>query len=103
MKHILLSLYLPVLLLIFLLLPYICKHHESKQTQPDICTSNRQKSIVVEQKPLGSTRDMLPVQSACCYHGNNWWGFEHDDCKMTTTSLQMIIPCRNSKTCTECL
>lgn len=33
--------------------------------------NGKRKSIVVEQTPIGSTRNMLRVQSASCYHGNN--------------------------------
>ncbi|KAF3708077.1 Mu-type opioid receptor [Channa argus] len=38
-----------------------------------------EKSIVVEQKPLGSTRSIAPVQSPYCYRGNAGRCFECDE------------------------
>lgn len=53
--------------LLCLLHPYFCK-----QTRPRFCTLHRKKkSIAVEQKPMGSARNMLLAPSASCYYGNN--------------------------------
>lgn len=53
--------------LLCLLHPYFCK-----QTRPRFCTLDRKKkSIAVEQKPMGSARNMLLAPSASCYYGNN--------------------------------
>lgn len=53
--------------LLCLLHPLFCK-----QTHPRFCTLHRKnKSIAVEQKPMGSARKMQLAQSASCYYGNN--------------------------------
>lgn len=43
----------------------------NKYNRTSACLNGKRKSIVVEQTPISSTRNMLRVQSASCYYGNN--------------------------------
>lgn len=71
--------------------PHLHPQTECGQTYPEICTLNWKNQLRLNSKPLGSTRNMLPVQSAFCYHGNTGRRFEHDDCKMTPPPPQTPV------------
>lgn len=111
-KQVSLTFYLCVLLP-SLSAPRLFAPHLHPQTSCEQTNTTREphtrseKSIAVEQKPLGSTRNTPPVQSASCYHGNTGRHFEHEECKMTpnsclhhpSTSLVTFSSWSVSKTC----